>query len=82
MTVSLEERCKAKTTRIGSDRLCPIQCVGSAWEIEAHCHEKCEWNDGDGCAIWRIVQALQKIETHLGLVKFACKTMIEGGDSK
>jgi len=56
---------KAKTTRIGSDNLCPIQCVGSAWEIEAHCHDKCEWNDGGGCAVWRIVKALEQTKERL-----------------
>ena len=71
-----------ETTRIGSDKLCPIRAGGGGLHPTLHCLDACEWNDGEGCAVWRIVEALQKIETHLGLVKFACKTMIEGGDSK
>jgi len=74
---------KPKTTKpsdyVGSGKSCPM--YGSPHHF-SWCRNDCEWNDGEGCAVWRIVEALQKIETHLGLVKFACKTMIEGGDSK
>jgi hypothetical protein len=43
---------KAKTTRIGSDKICPDG---------HHCWDSCEWNDGEGCAIWRLVKAAEHI---------------------
>lgn len=68
--------------RVGSDKLCPIQSVGSAWEIEAHCYEKCEWFDGEGCAIWRIVKALERLYIIRIEKPESVKIVGKGGDSK
>ena len=59
MTESSEERCKAKTTRIGSNKLCPI--VTAKQTTILHCLDDCEWNDGEGCAIWRLVKAAEHV---------------------
>jgi hypothetical protein len=47
-------------TRIGEGTICPIM----SWDdLDIHCSDACQWHDGDGCAIWRIVKALESIVT-------------------
>jgi len=43
-------------TRIGEGTICPIMSSG---DLDIHCSDACQWHDGDGCAIWRIVKALE-----------------------
>jgi hypothetical protein len=53
---------KAKTTSIGSDKVCPLaQVLTEETRRVSHCRDDCEWNDGDGCAIWRLVKAAEHI---------------------
>jgi hypothetical protein len=52
---------KQKTTKpadyIGSAKSCPM--YGSPHHF-SFCRNDCEWNDGEGCAVWRIVKALER----------------------
>lgn len=50
-----EEKSSAKTTSIGTDKICPVNC-----NTFYHCLDSCEWNDGEGCAVWRIVKNLER----------------------
>jgi len=52
----LEGKSLAKTTRIGSDKVCPL---ASSKKDSYHCIDDCEWFDGEDCAVWRIVKALE-----------------------
>jgi len=74
----LEGKSSAKTTKptdyIGSGKSCPM--YGSPHHF-SYCRNDCEWNDGEGCAVWRIVRALEH------LVRLAVDGIIlKGGDSK
>jgi len=50
----LEGKSWARTTRIGSEKSCPLR-------NHCHCFDDCEWNDGEGCAVWRLVKAAEHI---------------------
>jgi len=45
--------------KIGSEKLCPIMSADECTVM--HCIDVCEWNDGEGCAVWRIVKALERM---------------------
>jgi hypothetical protein len=62
---------KAKTTRIGTAKICPFV-------EDSQCVDDCEWNDGEGCAIWRIVKALEKMDFRA----VQLLSSFQGGDSK
>lgn len=46
------------STRIGTAKICPFV-------EDSQCVDDCEWFDGEGCAVWRIVKALEKAATAL-----------------
>jgi len=51
------------TTKTGSVKICPMMTADL--DYPSHCLDQCEWNDGDGCAIWRIVKGLDMLVSHL-----------------
>lgn len=51
--------------KIGTDKTCPL----SSGVHAIKCMDDCEWNDGEGCAVWRIVKALEKTNTDFDNVK-------------
>lgn len=49
-------------TKVGSDKSCPFR----SWEGDDYkCLDDCEWNDGEGCAIWRIVKAIEGMHSDI-----------------
>jgi hypothetical protein len=63
---------KQKTTKpsdyVGSGKSCPM--YGSPHHF-SFCRNDCEWNDGEGCAVWRIVKALEGTKERLGGIQNA-----------
>jgi hypothetical protein len=62
---------KAKTTRIGTAKICPFV-------EDSQCVDDCEWNDGiDGCAIWRLVKAAEHVVRFFEDFQVAFKAVIQ-----
>lgn len=52
---------------IAPDKICPI--ITEDTDYPERCQDKCEWNDGEGCAVWRIVKALDRIAVYVDMTQ-------------